>query len=165
MVSRYPYEDLLQTSIRYDYINSFILDYIAFSIHVSEVGGFYWYIIALQVCRRATRLISYFNLDHKSLLAMLPYCCNGHTDSNVCILIQHTIDISRLNTADINNFKTCDTWDNRLQTLLDFTQLIFDFSRFFTAPSRHFKTFYSCQPILDFIYYNKRHLQKQQIKK
>ena len=34
---------------RYDYINSFILDYIAFSIHVSEVGGFYWYIIALQV--------------------------------------------------------------------------------------------------------------------
>ena len=33
---------------RYDYINSFILDYIAFSIHVSEVGGFYWYIIALQ---------------------------------------------------------------------------------------------------------------------
>ena len=35
--------------IRYDYINSFILDYIAYSIHVSEVGGFYWYIIALQV--------------------------------------------------------------------------------------------------------------------
>ena len=35
--------------VRYDYINSFILDYIAFSIHVSEVGGFYWYIIALQV--------------------------------------------------------------------------------------------------------------------
>ena len=34
---------------RYDYINSFILDYIAYSIHVSEVGGFYWYIIALQV--------------------------------------------------------------------------------------------------------------------
>ena len=33
----------------YDYINSFILDYIAYSIHVSEVGGFYWYIIALQV--------------------------------------------------------------------------------------------------------------------
>ena len=32
----------------YDYINSFILDYIAYSIHVSEVGGFYWYIIALQ---------------------------------------------------------------------------------------------------------------------
>jgi hypothetical protein len=34
---------------RYDYINSFILDYIAYSIHVSEVGGFYWYILALQV--------------------------------------------------------------------------------------------------------------------
>ena len=40
--------------IRYDYINSFILDYIAYSIHVSEVGGFYWYIIALQDLLRAT---------------------------------------------------------------------------------------------------------------
>ena len=39
---------------RYDYINSFILDYIAYSIHVSEVGGFYWYIIALQDLLRAT---------------------------------------------------------------------------------------------------------------
>jgi len=38
----------------YDYINSFILDYIAYSIHVSEVGGFYWYIIALQDLLRAT---------------------------------------------------------------------------------------------------------------
>ena len=41
-------------SSRYDYINSFILDYIAYSIHVSEVGGFYWYIIALQVILELT---------------------------------------------------------------------------------------------------------------
>ena len=30
------------------------MDYIAYSIHVSEVGGFYWYIIALQDLLRAT---------------------------------------------------------------------------------------------------------------
>ena len=41
-------------SSRYDYINSFILDYIAYSIHASEVGGFYWYIIALQVILELT---------------------------------------------------------------------------------------------------------------
>ena len=41
----------MKTSLisRYDYINTFILDYIVYSMHVSEVGGFYWYIIALQV--------------------------------------------------------------------------------------------------------------------
>uniref|UniRef100_A0A0K2UXU2 Guanylate cyclase domain-containing protein n=1 Tax=Lepeophtheirus salmonis TaxID=72036 RepID=A0A0K2UXU2_LEPSM len=38
----------------YDYINSFILDYIAYSIHVSSIGGFYLYIIALQDLLRAT---------------------------------------------------------------------------------------------------------------
>ena len=54
--SRFETKDLPVFEILqwYDTINEFILDYIAYSIHVSEVGGFYQYVIFLQDLLRAT---------------------------------------------------------------------------------------------------------------
>ena len=62
----------MKTSLisRYDYINTFILDYIVYSMHVSEVGGFYWYIIALQVGEGFFTILHYF--QHCNLSTTTP---------------------------------------------------------------------------------------------
>ena len=57
---------------RYDYINSFILDYIVYSIDVPPAGGFYWYIIALQDLLRATEYTG------ASVVYAIHYYVNGN---------------------------------------------------------------------------------------